>query len=72
MSLRGTFGPNSHLAIAYAAFSYISKSALDDDHKIAPIESVIKSVSFASDRTLQIASRIPIFYVRITDAFRIS
>lgn len=25
VSLRGTFGPSSHLAIAYAAFSYMGK-----------------------------------------------
>lgn len=31
VSLRGTFGPSSHLAIAYAAFSYMGKCVLDDD-----------------------------------------
>ncbi|XP_029171750.1 uncharacterized protein LOC114941072 isoform X2 [Nylanderia fulva] len=42
VSLRGTFGPNSHLAIAYAAFSYIDCFAGTDflcqNHRCIPIQ----------------------------------
>ena len=46
VSLRGTFNPSSHLAIAYAAFSYMGKSVFDDnkmqDDYLIPIKHVLR------------------------------
>lgn len=50
VSLRGTFGPSSHLAIAYAAFSYMGKCVLDDDKTrgscLIPMPSIYTFCSF--------------------------
>jgi len=75
VSLRGTFGPNSHLAIAYAAFSYTGKFRREGRNHRRTIKLSASSTSHPSiTNDYQIASPAPMpdFYARIIDASRAS
>lgn len=69
VSLRGTFGPSSHLAIAYAAFSYMGRCV----RATKPCKT-LRSDATRDNSTYpwQIASRVPTSCAGIIDAYRIS
>lgn len=46
VSLRGTFGPSSHLAIAYAAFSYMGEREKLELHEMFDIFAILRFLFF--------------------------
>lgn len=47
VSLRGTFGSSSHLAIAYAAFSYTGRCVVDASWNVSTPVALLVDVSFS-------------------------